>query len=295
MNQPSILLETDPLLRQSVEALGTPEPLAVRLPEKLGKKLAVAGLAAVSILGISESRESNVAEANAQGGLAANQVVCQPTSAQPGEAVVVNVTPVQNRVAGYGTVGPSGVDIGSSSIVNFNGTGEANPNLAVVPVNADKELCYGANQAGDVIFDVFGYLPSFRAATSNNTAKRILDTRESNPISFDTKYNTFCDSSPDPILDIFIPNNTDSWQLAVVYTALQAPTNIILQPKENYGIRYAGSSGVLSTQILIKYWDGRGYDWVNNGNYVRQACHGASIPTNKPPIIGLPVDAPPAG
>jgi hypothetical protein len=102
-------------------------------------------------------------------------------------AVVVNVTVVNPKNAGYLTVYPAGGSIPTASNVNFT-TGAVVPNLVEVGLGTNGQLDLVANTATDVVVDLEGYV----APTSPNgsgsglynplaTPARICDTRAGNP------------------------------------------------------------------------------------------------------------------
>ena len=109
-------------------------------------------------------------------GLAARQRVCAPSGATPGESVIANITQVGAMAPGYGTAGSSSVNLEGASTTNVDNSA-ANPNMGIFTVNADAQLCFISDRAGDVLIDVTGYVAGVRPARTDNTATRILDTR----------------------------------------------------------------------------------------------------------------------
>ncbi|MCU1367903.1 MAG: hypothetical protein JWL72_1598 [Ilumatobacteraceae bacterium] len=91
-------------------------------------------------------------------------------------AVAVNVTIVDNSIAGYATAAPCddppAVPI---ALVNFI-AGTATPNFAIVKPAADGTICVTTNTPASVIVDVFGYFPAGAPVTAT-TPTRLADTR----------------------------------------------------------------------------------------------------------------------
>jgi hypothetical protein len=112
-----------------------------------------------------------------QPGLAAGEMVCAASGAIAGEFPDANITQI-GSIPGYGVAGSSSINLKGASTTNISGP-EANPNAGTFAVNPDGKLCYISNQPGDVLIDVTGYTTNFRPAKADNTAKRILDTRQS--------------------------------------------------------------------------------------------------------------------
>lgn len=90
-------------------------------------------------------------------------------------AVVVNVTAVRPKAAGWLLTYPSGTSPAASSTVNFD-AGATVANQAVVGVGSDGRIRLKVSQATDVLLDVVGWYPAF-GNLSTTTPTRILDTR----------------------------------------------------------------------------------------------------------------------
>ena len=97
-------------------------------------------------------------------------------------AVVVNVTAVSPKSAGFVTVWPSGATRQQTSNLNFQ-AGQSIPNLVVVPVGADGKIQLFNGSAGTVqlLADVTGYIiagtPTAPGAVASLAPARIMDTR----------------------------------------------------------------------------------------------------------------------
>ena len=98
-------------------------------------------------------------------------------------AVVLNVTAVSPRAAGYVTVWPSGAARPATSNLNF-GAGQTVADQAVVPLGADGAISFhnGSTGSTPLLADVIGYIVAGGAGTAGSyTAtgpSRLLDTRQ---------------------------------------------------------------------------------------------------------------------
>ena len=86
-----------------------------------------------------------------------------PSSVQAVALIVTGVSAASD-VAGYATVFPGGTPQPPSSNLNTNGSGDARPNLVVVPLGADGSIDIRRFALADVVVDVAGY---FANATSS--------------------------------------------------------------------------------------------------------------------------------
>jgi hypothetical protein len=223
----------------------------------------------------------------------------ESANGQPGEAVVVNIANTDVVAAGYGSLRSSDdtpvyelPEKEKYSSVNFAPNESVNPNLNIVEVGADGKICYDQGPSkNNVILDEFGV---FAAGIFKGEPVRIEDTRqEVSPPS----ESWFIDCLDPPVaaqLRLYLPNITDYAQPATVYTSIESPVNFLVAPRIGRETIFRGtSSSHLSSQVLVKWADERGYEWLNDGNHIEQACHGSSLPLQKPTIIDLPKDAPP--
>ena len=90
-------------------------------------------------------------------------------------AVVVNVTAVRPRAAGWLLAYPSGTSPAASSTLNFD-AGAVVANQAVVGVGSDGRIRLKASQTTDALVDVVGWYPAF-GNVRTTTPTRLLDTR----------------------------------------------------------------------------------------------------------------------
>ena len=97
-------------------------------------------------------------------------------------SVVLNVTAVDAKAAGFVTVWPCGVEQPLASNVNFE-AGETRPNSVIAKVGADGKVCVFASQTTDAVVDVAGYFPAADGFTPLTAPGRLTDTRASMPRS----------------------------------------------------------------------------------------------------------------
>ncbi len=90
-------------------------------------------------------------------------------------AVVVNVTAVRPRAAGWLLTYPSGSSPAASSTLNFD-AGAVVANQAVVGVGSDGRIRLKVSQTTDALVDVVGWYPAF-GNLETTTPTRLLDTR----------------------------------------------------------------------------------------------------------------------
>jgi len=114
--------------------------------------------------------------------LAPSERVCFEVVGSPGDAAVVNVTPVGAGAPGNGLLVSS--DVGSApaaSSVNFV-PGSVDPNVAVARIGADGRVCFvnSHHSAVDVVADHLGTISgsAWRPAQANGAPDRKLDTRQ---------------------------------------------------------------------------------------------------------------------
>ncbi len=97
---------------------------------------------------------------------------CVPVDAT---AVVLNVTAVQAREAGYASVFPCGESVPNASNLNF-AAGQNVPNAVVAKVGAGGRVCVFAEVPFDLLVDVNGYVPA-GSTVGSTTPARLLDSR----------------------------------------------------------------------------------------------------------------------
>jgi hypothetical protein len=96
----------------------------------------------------------------------------------PGDAVAVamNVTATQESGPGYVTAYPCGGPVPLVSNVNF-GSGETVPNSAIVPIGANRSVCFFANTPVQIIVDLAGWFSGSGTSLTTVVPTRLLDTR----------------------------------------------------------------------------------------------------------------------
>ncbi len=97
---------------------------------------------------------------------------CVPIDAT---GVVLNVTAVQARAAGYASVFPCGEPVPNASNLNF-AAGQNVPNAVVAKVGAGGKVCVFAEVPFDLLIDVNGYVPA-GSTVGSTTPARLLDSR----------------------------------------------------------------------------------------------------------------------
>ena len=107
---------------------------------------------------------------------------CFEVAGSPGDAAVVNLTPVLAQGPGFGVLVSSDVSVvPNASNVNY-GVGSVDPNVAVAPIGADGRVCFQnadltsvhlvADQVGTIVGE------SYVQPTRSGAPRRLLDTRE---------------------------------------------------------------------------------------------------------------------
>jgi hypothetical protein len=91
-------------------------------------------------------------------------------------AVAVNLTATQAAGAGYLTAYPCGGAVPLVSNVNF-APGQTVPNSAVVPIGANRSICFFANAPTHVIVDLAGAFSGSGTSLTTVVPTRLLDTR----------------------------------------------------------------------------------------------------------------------
>ncbi|HWL42932.1 MAG TPA: heparinase II/III family protein [Ilumatobacter sp.] len=106
---------------------------------------------------------------------------CFPVTGNPGDAAIINLTPVLAQHPGHGQLLSSDVtDTPTASNVNYD-TGTIDPNIAIAPIGTDGHVCYqNANLTSvHLVADHLGTIPTdaYQPATPNAAPQRVLDTR----------------------------------------------------------------------------------------------------------------------
>ena len=107
--------------------------------------------------------------------------LCFGVAGSPGDAAIVNLTPVEAQGAGFGLLISSDVitpPVGSN--VNY-GIGTVDPNVAVATIGADGKVCYANSKHTNVqlVADHLGTIPAtgYTPATTSGAPDRKVDTR----------------------------------------------------------------------------------------------------------------------
>ena len=108
---------------------------------------------------------------------------CFEVAGSPGDAAVVNLTPVLAQGQGYGVLVSSDSDAApNASNVNY-GSGSVDPNVAIAPIGADGRVCFenGPLAGVDLVADHLGTIDAavYRSATASGAPRRLIDTRQS--------------------------------------------------------------------------------------------------------------------
>jgi hypothetical protein len=91
-------------------------------------------------------------------------------------AVALNVTVTQPGAAGYVTAYPCGGAVPLASSVNF-GPGDTVPNSVVVPLGANRSVCFYSSTPAHVIVDLAGSFGNSGTVLTTTVPARLLDTR----------------------------------------------------------------------------------------------------------------------
>ena len=92
------------------------------------------------------------------------------------DAVVLNMTAVNARAAGFATIYPCGQPRPDASNLNFT-TGQTIPNLVIARPGTNGRICIYSDTTIDVLADLNGYFPTGSGYTPTTNPTRLLDTR----------------------------------------------------------------------------------------------------------------------
>ena len=112
--------------------------------------------------------------------------LCFDINANPGDAAIVNLTPVSATGYGFGQLISSDVKNTppNASNTNFN-TGTIDPNVAITPIGTDGQVCYqnSPDSSVDLIADHLGTINAnaYTPATTTGAPDRRVDTRTDGP------------------------------------------------------------------------------------------------------------------
>ena len=116
------------------------------------------------------------------GRVSASGQLCFDVVGAPGDAAIVNITPIGAERPGFGILVSSDIktNVPDGSNVNF-GPGTVDPNVAVAQIGGDGQVCFQNSVHGsvDVIADHLGTIagPAYRSATQSGAPNRRVDTR----------------------------------------------------------------------------------------------------------------------
>ena len=106
--------------------------------------------------------------------------LCFAVSGSPGDAAVVNLTPVEADNSGYGVLVSSDVAAPVASNVNY-APGTIDPNVAVAPIGSDGQVCYVNSSPASVnlVADHLGTIrrSAYVPAVTSGAPDRKVDTR----------------------------------------------------------------------------------------------------------------------
>ncbi len=112
---------------------------------------------------------------------------CFDVAGDPGDAAIVNLTPVNAEAAGNGLLVSS--DLTQPPVaanVNYN-SGTVDPNVAIAPIGADGTVCFqnAWRTDVDVVADHLGTIDAaaYQPATTNGAPKRVTDTRDTSIVA----------------------------------------------------------------------------------------------------------------
>ena len=106
-------------------------------------------------------------------------------NARAGQPTFLNVTVAGAEANGFVNLYPKGAaGAAANSVINFN-AGRNVANGVTVTTGTDSEICIYTSATAHVIIDVIGALQNedFSPANSDNTAERVLNTRDSSPFA----------------------------------------------------------------------------------------------------------------
>lgn len=107
------------------------------------------------------------------------------SNSRAGQPTFINVTIAGAEANGFVNIYPQGAsDPAANSVINFN-AGRNVANGVTVTTGTDSEFCIYTSATAHVIIDVIGAVQNedFRPANADNTADRILNTRNSSPFT----------------------------------------------------------------------------------------------------------------
>ena len=183
MNQfESTALRTDPLLRQSVEAMGMPEPLHVNFPERTVGILVAGSILTAGVIGGAASTEKDVAEAAFDNRVQANQVVTLDFG-KPNVAINGTITSTQSDAAGYATLFPCNEGQPDASNLNYR-PGVDVADLFMQKTDSAGKLCAYVSATTHLLVDVAGIAtPEATAGLGMQKPNRMYNSRSTGKVA----------------------------------------------------------------------------------------------------------------
>ena len=152
--------------------------MAARTSPRTSRRLPALGVAAAviasaAVIGVSSP---------VRGAIASAGQLCFGVNGAPGDAAIVNLTPVNATATGYGLLISSDVKGNPPYASNANySVGSIDPNVAVASIGSDGQVCYqNSPDAGvDLIADHLGTIAAnaYTPASANGAPDRRVDTR----------------------------------------------------------------------------------------------------------------------
>ncbi|WP_133870689.1 hypothetical protein [Ilumatobacter fluminis] len=110
-----------------------------------------------------------------------NAGACFEVAGDPGDAAIVNITPILADGEGNGQLVSSDLNVAPlASNVNYN-VGTTDPNVAIAPIGADGLVCYvnSEHTTVHVVADHLGTIDAevFTSANADGSPERVVDTR----------------------------------------------------------------------------------------------------------------------
>lgn len=124
---------------------------------------------------------------------------CFGVDGNPGDAAIVNLTPVEPTAPGHGVLTARASDAPVASSVNYR-PGAVDPNLVIAPIGPDRRVCFHASVHASVhlVADQLGAVASahFTPADPSGIPIRLTDTRASDRPVAPTERRCFATGAP---------------------------------------------------------------------------------------------------
>jgi hypothetical protein len=235
-----------------------------------------------------DSREDTV-DRSASKFTGGEQVCISPVgTADVGDAWFMNVTAVAAESRGFVNVYPKGVSADAdaaaavaNSAVNFV-PGRNIANGVTVTVGVDREVCMSPSATTHILLDLIAAVDvtSFRSANADNTAKRVLDTRDTGTLA---AQSTICVDTEAALGEAVVVNGT------AVRSSKRGFLNIFsagaADPAENSSINFRPDANIANGVIIAAGTDGQVCVFANQRTDVvldiaGYLTEGAFIPIN---------------